>query len=353
MNWKRIFAIAVVACTAGFSPAWSAEPAAGADKAWEEVLEALKPPVTPPGWTGKTPTAEEQAEFKKFLATRAGAAADKAGAFHRNFPDHPKAAEALEKQKKMLQQAVAFGDSSRLKQLEAFSSDEEKIEMRINDLHRRAMEKQAGGTKVVVLELEKGARELLKEFPRSDALWGQFLIVAQNSGPEEATRVLREVLAAEGASPELKKRAEKILKRYDAVGLPLEMAFTAIDGRKVDVRDLKGKVVLIDFWATWCGPCVAELPNVLRVYEDYHDKGFEIVGVSLDKDETALKNFVERENMAWPQYFDGQGWGAKWAAEFNISSIPAMYLVDKKGILRDIDARADLEEKVRKLLAEK
>ena len=211
MNWIRNIAAAAVFTLVGCLSLGSAEPASEADKAWAEVQEALKPPAAPPAWAGRKPTPEEQAEFKKFLATRAGIAAGKAGEFHKKFPDHPKAGEAREKEKRMLQQAVAFGDDSRARQLEALSSDEEKIELRLNELHRRAMQKQSGGTKAVVLELEKGTRELLKEFPRSDTLWGQFLLVAQNSGQEEATRVLRELLAADGPSPELKMRAEKIL----------------------------------------------------------------------------------------------------------------------------------------------
>jgi thiol-disulfide isomerase/thioredoxin len=111
-------------------------------------------------------------------------------------------------------------------------------------------------------------------------------------------------------------------------------------------------VVLIDFWATWCGPCRAEIPNVRAAYEKLHPKGFEILGISFDQDKEALDKYTKQNQMTWPQYFDGEGWGNKFGQEFGISGIPAMWLVDKKGNVRDLNARAGLAGKVEKLLAE-
>jgi thiol-disulfide isomerase/thioredoxin len=133
---------------------------------------------------------------------------------------------------------------------------------------------------------------------------------------------------------------------------PLEMKFTAVDGREVDLAKLQGKVVLIDFWATWCGPCVAELPNVIKAYKELHPKGFEIVGISLDSDKAELQAFVKDKGMEWPQYFDGKGWQNEISTKYGINSIPAMWLLNKKGMVVSTNARGGLEEQVAKLLAE-
>jgi thiol-disulfide isomerase/thioredoxin len=133
---------------------------------------------------------------------------------------------------------------------------------------------------------------------------------------------------------------------------PLELKFTAVDGREVDVSKLQGKVVLIDFWATWCGPCVAELPNVLKAYKELHPKGFEIVGISLDGEKAELEAFVKEKGMEWPQYFDGKGWQNEISSKYGINSIPAMWLLNKKGMVVSTNARGGLEEMVTKLLAE-
>jgi thiol-disulfide isomerase/thioredoxin len=124
-----------------------------------------------------------------------------------------------------------------------------------------------------------------------------------------------------------------------------------LNGQPLALANFKGKVVLIDFWATWCGPCVAELPNVLAAYEKYHDKGFEIIGISLDQSRDALTAFIKEKNMKWAQYFDGLGWKNKLSEQNGIQAIPATFLLDGEGkiIARNLRGPA-LDNKLATLL---
>jgi thiol-disulfide isomerase/thioredoxin len=123
---------------------------------------------------------------------------------------------------------------------------------------------------------------------------------------------------------------------------PIELKFTAVGGAAIDLAELRGKVVLIDFRATWCGPCRGETPNIVATYNKYHNQGFEIVGISLDQDKNALLAYTKENGMTWPQYFDGNAWSNDISTSFGINAIPAMWLIDKKGMLVTTHGRDDL-----------
>jgi len=152
----------------------------------------------------------------------------------------------------------------------------------------------------------------------------------------------------------MKKQAEaKKIKAALAEGTKFpDFEVKDTTGKPLSIANYKGKVVLLDFWATWCGPCVHELPNVIKTYAAHHPKGFEVIGISLDKDQDKLASFTKEKNMTWVQYFDGLVWENKLAVKYGINSIPATFLLDGQGTIIGKDLRGEaLEEAVGKALA--
>ena len=141
-------------------------------------------------------------------------------------------------------------------------------------------------------------------------------------------------------------RRQRTTQSHPRLGKPLvELKFTSLKGKQIDISQYKGKVVLVDFWAIWCGPCIGELPNVKNTYNKYHDDGFEIIGISLDKDRERMENFIQKNDMPWPQYFDGKGWKNEIAVRFDIHSIPSTFLLDREGIVRYVNLRGSALER--------
>ena len=134
------------------------------------------------------------------------------------------------------------------------------------------------------------------------------------------------------------------LRRLSLPGNQMEIKGTLLNGKPFDQKQLAGKVVLVDFWATWCGPCVAEIPNVLEQYAKYHDKGFEVVGISLDQDRDALEKFVGEQKIPWPILFEtpqGEGWQHPLATFYGITGIPTVVLIGRDGKVITLDARGE------------
>ncbi|RYG75619.1 redoxin domain-containing protein [bacterium] len=141
-------------------------------------------------------------------------------------------------------------------------------------------------------------------------------------------------------------------KRLVAGFEPFALQSPDVDGKTHTWSEYKGKVVLLDFWATWCGPCIGELPNVLKNYETYHPKGFEIVGVSLDEDKKKLTDFIKAKDLKYVNLFDAKGWKNVDAVTYGVQGIPFTLLIGKDGKIAAVNPRGEkLEPAIKAALA--
>ena len=150
---------------------------------------------------------------------------------------------------------------------------------------------------------------------------------------------------------------EGVLRRLQLPGNPIEVEGDLLTGGPVDWASYRGKVVLIDYWATWCGPCNAELPNVRRLHEKYADRGFTVLGVSVDDDKQRVKQFLDRHSVDWPTLFghreNARGWKHPMVDKYGVFDLPRAILVDRDGHVVSMNARgARLTAELEKLFGD-
>ncbi|WP_163408538.1 TlpA disulfide reductase family protein [Flavobacterium ajazii] len=202
--------------------------------------------------------------------------------------------------------------------------------------------------KAFFTKVEKTTNDVITK--HKDSWWGPFFMMTQYSYFTPEQKPIYEQFSDVAKKSYYGQVADKDLNPKSLIGTSVA-AFNLKDkdGKPYNVKDIvKGKkYILIDFWASWCGPCRKEIPNLKTAYAEYAAKGFEILSISIDKDEKAWQKALGQENMQWPNLHDDD----KVSKSFNVKAIPATYLVDSKGVIISDNLRgAALEEKLKELL---
>lgn len=235
---------------------------------------------------------------------------------------------------------------------------------------RGALVEAQAGEPAAARAVEVRIDALAKEFPRGLAALGAYLELyapVLAAGEEAAGEIWRRLAASPNAAVAVRARRE--VQSFDLRRQPVELKFSALDGRAFDLARWRGKVVLVDFWATWHAPSVAELANRKRVWQAYRDRGFEVVGITVENARLSASDFPEQaaakkeearqkvaevvreQGLAWPQYFDGEYWRNAVAKQFGVVDLPAGFLLDREGRLASTNVRgANLEAELRRLL---
>ena len=316
--------------------------------AWVALQESFKAPPTPKEWGTTEPTKDDLARFRALRIRLVLSAADKAGEFAVKYPSSTNTVEARVTQYMLVGTAIELGETNQQARADALESklvadksisEDRRLEIAVNGLQRRAELKRDDGIEAFLGELEKGVRQVRRDFP--DRQEGYVLMAqmvqfySRQSLGEPATRLARELQQAP-VNDELKQTVQVLVRRFEFMGKPFDFKAKSVAGSELDVSKMRGKVVLIDFWASWCQPCLISIPVLKKAYSQLKSKGFEIIGVNLDDDRASMDRVLKKLEMTWPQLFDGQARSGPIPTKYGVNGIPSMWLIDKQGVLREV-----------------
>ncbi len=263
-----------------------------------------------------------------------------------------------------LEKAVVTGSKTQ-DDFMAFKKALEPIEQRSNDLNQRYQVAMATGDTAAISQIQIDADQL---WPDQNATITNFISDKNASfltpyiiknylvfemEVEQLDSVLSKLDTTIHKAPDYKFLADRVeVMKKVAIGQPaLDFALNDPAGTPIAISSFKGKFLLIDFWASWCGPCRRENPNVVQLYNDFNEKGFEIIGVSFDDNRDKWLKAIDDDKLTWPHVSDLQGWGCEAGKLYAVNSIPATVLLNREGVIIAKNLRGDaLRKKLEELL---
>lgn len=349
-----------LAFTAAFSVSVLATASAqSASTSPEEMLAAINAVKSPVMTREISTDAEKRKEYAEAVAKANAERGELILAFYKAYPDHEQTPDLLYKRWTTLKQITPGATEETVKfildDIDAITKAGAPAPVVQKGEYTRAYVRQMaayGDAKKMLAAVEP----FVTAYPKDEMGAALLNTVTYQESDSAARMELYKRMMRDYPGSRYTKYVPGKLRQADGLNKAFELKFTdVVSGKEVSMADYKGKVVAIDFWATWCGPCIAELPKMKKLYEELHAKGFEIIGVSLDQPEdkgglTKLKDFVAKENMPWAQYYQGNYWDSEFSKSWGINAIPCLFLIDQNGNLIDVEAREGLEAKVKALL---
>ncbi|MFI4916231.1 MAG: redoxin domain-containing protein [Phycisphaerales bacterium JB060] len=367
----RLVATSGLAMAIAAGPAWSqaeerapadpgterAQPAAEQRPA-EQILAEYRSVEMPTFDASRRGNEGYQAEFREARDGALDRRSELIGELFRSHADHEALAELMPLRWRIM---MSRGEAERVfQETSSIADDAADPELRIEALHARTLAV-ARLTEHDTERVADAAARFYEAAPR-DARNASLRMMTTHARREtEALKRTYRSIAEE--YPDTREGTQAAAKVYqlDQIGEPFELSFEeATTGEPIDMSALRGRVVVVGFWATWCGPCIAEMPHMKKLYAAYKDKGVEFIGVSLDEPRNEedpskdglvkLRNWVEANGVTWPQYYQGNGWNSEFSSGWKVRSIPAIFLVDQQGRLVTPNARGKLDEMIPELL---
>ena len=335
--------------------------AVAADRPADEILANYDDVKMPTLDREKRGDREYRAEYAKNRRAAEETQCDLILELYEAHPKHERLEELLPKRWGILSR-IARSDEEKarsfLEELDGAAKRFKHEDLAVEALHSKAQAMTSMiRTKIVTRdELVAAVEAFVKVAPEDERAARLMMTVAQRHTPADEQVAAYRRLIERFPDNKNTKYAKGKVRQLEEVGRPFELEFTdAISGREISMYGLRGKIVVVDFWATWCGPCVREMPDMKKLYAEYADKGVEFIGVSLDNPEDKgglkkLEDYCKDKEIPWPQYYQGNGWASEYSMSWGINGIPTMFIIDHEGRLHSVKARGKLDDLIPELL---